>query len=141
MPLPLPDGRQRTLTAREYTWARRALDSGVSTPLGPEVIRAVRDGARPGDPLPHPERTPFIRDVSDDADVIITGTGPSRSLAILFSHQSYPGVRFGHRFARSGDKHSLIWLMEEIETGALYRMMRDNPTPDDAGITWTTFPA
>jgi hypothetical protein len=32
-----------------------------------------------------------------------------------------------------------IWLVEEIETGALDRMMEDPPAPDDAGIIWTTW--
>ena len=80
--------------------------------------------------------------MSDDAEVIITaGAGNRPSLAILFSADAYPGIRFGHRFARSDDKHSLIWLMEEIETGALHRLMRDRPPADSAGITWTTFRA
>jgi hypothetical protein len=29
--------------------------------------------------------------------------------------------------------------MEDIETGALHRMMNSRPTPDHAGITWTTW--
>ena len=56
----------------------------------------------------------------------------------LFSHQGFPGVRFGHRFT-PGDKHAPIWLKEEIETGALHRMMQAQPAPDDAGIVWTTW--
>jgi hypothetical protein len=31
--------------------------------------------------------------------------------------------------------------MEEIETGALDRMMQDPPAPDDAGVIWTTWGA
>ena len=80
--------------------------------------------------------------VSDDAEVIITGAaGHQPSVAILFSYAAYPGIRFGHQFSRPEDKHSLVWLMEEIETGALYRMMRSQPAADGAGITWTTFRA
>jgi hypothetical protein len=29
--------------------------------------------------------------------------------------------------------------MEEIDTGALHRMMRNEPAADDAGIIWTTW--
>lgn len=29
--------------------------------------------------------------------------------------------------------------MEEIDTGALHRMMRTDPAADDAGIIWTTW--
>jgi hypothetical protein len=29
--------------------------------------------------------------------------------------------------------------MEEIDTGALHRMMRNAPAADDAGIIWTTW--
>jgi len=31
--------------------------------------------------------------------------------------------------------------MEEIDTGALDRMMQDPPAPDDAGVIWTTWGA
>jgi len=141
VPRTLPEGQQRTLTAKESALALKVLELGARTGLDSEVIQAVREGARPGDPLPPPERRAFIRGVSDDAEVIIIGTGSSQSVAILFSYEAYPGVRFGHRFSRPEDKHSLIWLMEEIETGALYRMMQNKPVADNAGITWTTFRA
>ncbi len=91
--------------------------------------------------IPPRQRKPFINGVSDDAEVIITDTGSWRYVAVLFSHESFPGVRFGHRFAPPSDKHAPIWLMEEIETGALHRMMQDQPAADDAGIVWTTWGA
>jgi hypothetical protein len=141
IPLPLADGQQRTLTAAAYAHARRVIDSGGRTGLDRVTIQAVRDGARSGDPLPPTERTPYIRGVSDDAEVIITGIGSWRCVAILFWHEDFPGVRFGHRFPGPSDKGALIWLMEEIETGALRRMMRDPPPADDAGIIWTTWGA
>ena len=81
---------------------------------------------------------PFIKGVGDDAEVIITGHGVRQCVAALFSHQGFPGVRFGHRFT-PGDKHAPIWLKEEIETGALHRMMQAQPAADDAGIVWTTW--
>jgi hypothetical protein len=139
IPRPLPDGRQRTLTGAAHAQARKVLSSGGRTGLDQETMQAVREGARPGDPLPSPQRRSFIRGVSDDAEVIITGTGPAGSVAILFSHEDFPGTRFGHRFSPHADKHGLIWLMEEIETGALHRMMRQPPSADAAGITWTTW--
>lgn len=49
--------------------------------------------------------------------------------------------RFGHRFPLnpSGEGDEKIGLKEDIETGALHRMMNDPPVPDDAGIVWTTW--
>jgi hypothetical protein len=32
-----------------------------------------------------------------------------------------------------------IWLKEEIETGALDRMMQTPPAADETGIMWTTW--
>ena len=89
-------------------------------------------------PAPARQHLPFIKGVGGDAEVIITGRGTRRCVAVLFCHQSFPGVRLGHRFTRA-DKHAPIWLMEEIETGALHRMMRAEPVPDEAGIIWTTW--
>lgn len=96
----------------------------------------VRGPDRP--PEPAGQRQPFIKGVGDDAKVIITSHGGRQCVALLFTHQGFPGVRFGHRFT-PGDKHAPIWLKEEIETGALQRMMRAGPAPDDAGIVWTTW--
>jgi hypothetical protein len=86
------------------------------------------------------QRLPFIAGVGNDVEVIITGAGARRCVAVLFCHQGFPGLRFGHRFPPA-DKHAPIWLMEEIETGALHRMMRGEPAPDEAGIVWTTWGA
>jgi hypothetical protein len=59
----------------------------------------------------------------------------------LFSHAYFPGVRFGHRFPLEpyGQDHESIWLMEEIDTGALHRMMRNQPPADSTGIIWTSW--
>jgi hypothetical protein len=108
------------------------------------AIPAVRDGAQPGDPLPPLVHRPFIDRVADDAEVIVVGGGSRQNVAVLFSHEHFPGVRFGHRFppnSEDGARHASIWLKEEIETGALHRMMRDNPPADNAGIIWTTWGA
>jgi hypothetical protein len=140
--VPADAGRPRTLTAAEYDEARSltAQTGSRLSHLEPAAIQAVREGARPGDALPPRERKPFIMGVSD-AEVIITGRGAVACAAVLFSHDSFPGVRFGHRFTPPSDEHAAIWLMEEIETGALHRMMRTPPQADDAGITWTTWGA
>jgi hypothetical protein len=108
--------------------------------VDPATIRAVRGGAQPGDPLPPPERKPFIAGVSDDAEAIISGDDSDRYVAVLFSHQHFPGIRFCHRLpppTKTEIRYSTISLKESIETGALGRMMRNPPSADAAGITWT----
>lgn len=130
----------RVLTERDFTEARKILDHGGWTGLDRVTIRAVRDGARPGDPLSPLAATPLIRHVTD-TEVIIHGDGSARRVAVLFSYVPHPGVRFGHRFPLESheDNYGPIWLMEEIETGALIRMMQHAPTPDIDGIIWTTW--
>jgi hypothetical protein len=73
--------------------------------------------------------------------VIITGTGQGRRVAVLFSHASFPGARFGHRFPLGLDAYGgdPVYLREELDTGALHRMMQAQPAPDDHGIIWTTW--
>jgi hypothetical protein len=76
--------------------------------------------------------------------VIISGSEDDRRVAVLFSHQHFPGVRFGHRFpppSVEDIRHSTVWLKENIETGALHRMMQNQPSADEAGIIWTTWRA
>jgi hypothetical protein len=127
-------GRQ-VITERDYAEARRVLDHGGWTGLDVQTIDAVRDGARPGDPLPP---IPYISHVSD-TEVIITGRGRGRRVAVLFSYRDCPGIRFGHRFPPDHDGTEQIWLKEAIETGDLDQMMADPPAPDRAGIVWTTW--
>jgi hypothetical protein len=129
----LPD----VLTERAYAEARKILGHGGWTGLDPVIIEAVRDGAQPGDSLPP---KPFIRHVTD-AGVIIHGDGPERRVAVLFSYDRFPGVRFGHRFRLESPRENRepVWLMEAIETGSLDEMMQDPPAPDDAGVIWTTW--
>jgi hypothetical protein len=67
--------------------------------------------------------------------VIITGTGQGRRVAVLFSYTDFPGVRLGHRFPPGLDGHGdPLYLMEEIETGALHRMMQTPPPADTQPI-------
>jgi hypothetical protein len=133
-------GQPRALTERDCAEARRVIDQGGWTGLDRMTIEAVRGGARPGDPLPPLQPHPFINHVSD-AEVIIHGEGPERRVAVLFSHDHFPSVRFGHRFRLESPRENRepIWLKEEIETGALHRMMRHMPVADDAGVIWTTW--
>jgi hypothetical protein len=131
--------KPRVLTERAYAEARKVLGRGGWTGLDPATIEAVRGGAQPGDPLPPLEAEPYIRHVTD-TEVIITGTGQGRRVAVLFSYTHFPGVRFGHRFPPVLDAHGdPLYLMEEIETGALDRMMQTPPPADTHGITWTTW--
>lgn len=63
---------------------------------------------------------------------------------MLFSHEHFPGVWFGHKFPaiRGEDAgNASIWLKEEIETGALHRMMQAGPPADAPGMVWTTWGA
>jgi hypothetical protein len=137
---PADAGRPRVLTERAHAEARAILSHGGWTGLDRATIQAVRDGAQPGDPLPPLQPHPFITHVTD-TEVILTGRGPGRCVAVLFRHDGFPGARFGHRFPLEpfAEDRELIWLMEEIDTGALHRMMRNDPTADAAGIIWTTW--
>lgn len=130
-------GGSRVLTERAYAQARKVLDHGGWTGLDVATIQAVRSGAQPGAALPP---HPFIRGVTD-AEVVLDESGPRRRVAVLFCHEYFPGVRFGHRFPLEpfGEGHEDIWLMEEIDTGALHRMMNDPPPADKDGIVWTTW--
>ena len=123
-------GEPRFLTERAYADAGRVVSRGGWTGLDRATIEAVRGGAQPGDPLPPLQAAPYIRGVTD-TEVIITGTGQGRRVAVLFSYTDFPGVRFGHRFPPGLDGHGdPLYLMEEIETGALHRMMQTPPPAD-----------
>ena len=138
--VPMGVGEPRVLTERDYAEARKLLGRGGWTGLDQATIQAVRGGAQPGDSLPPLQPDPFINNVTD-AEVFMTGSRPGRRIAVRFSHDDFPGIRFGHRFPREPGRetHEDIWLKEEIETGALHRMMQDPPAPDDAGVIWTAW--
>jgi hypothetical protein len=136
---PVDAGQPRVLTDHAYTEARKIIERGGWTGLDSSTIQAVRDGARPGDPLLPLMPKPFISNVAD-AEVILTGTGSGQHVAVLFHHADFAGIRFGHRFVRPGDalaRYASIWLKEEIETGALHTMMGNPPPADRAGVVWT----
>jgi len=69
------------------------------------------------------------------ADATISSDG--QKVVLFFSHSDFPDTRFGYLAeAPSGDVHEVLWLAEELATGALHRIMRDPaPTADTAGIT------
>jgi hypothetical protein len=140
--MPAAKGGPRVLSASEYRHAQRAIAEGFPTPMDPAMVQAVRGGARPGDPVPPAGRTPFIAGVGEDAEVVITGRSADQRVAVLFSHQQFPGVRFGYRYPLPASKtarYASVLLKEEVETGALHRMMREPSASDEAGITWTTW--
>ena len=133
--------RTRVLTERAHAEALRILDHGGWTGLDQATIESVRDGAQPGDRLPPrqpPE--PYISHVTD-AEVIISGSGLERRVAVLFCYDAFPGVRFGYRFDWEEDDggYERILLKEAIETGAFDRMMRNPPAADEAGVIWADF--
>jgi hypothetical protein len=106
-----------------------------------EYLEWLRAGGRRGDPLPAApaKRRPFIAGIADNFEVRIASTGDHANVVVLFSHEHWPGVRFGHRFPSpdEADGYEEIWLMEEVETGGLGRLMGRHPTPDGDGIVWT----
>jgi len=139
--VPKDAGQPRVLTAAAYAQAREILDHGGLTHLDPATIQAVQEGAQPGGPLPPTEREPLINGVGDDVEVTIVGDAQPQ-VAVFFSHEDFPGVRFGHRIRAASSelaRYETTWLQEEVGTGALHRMMRNPPPPDDAGITWTSW--
>ena len=137
---PIGAGEPRVLTERDYTEVRAILGRGGWTGLDQATIDAVRGGAQPGDSLPPLQALPYIDRVTD-TEVILTGTGPGQRVTVLFSHTDFPGARFGHRFPLDpfGKDYESIWLKEEVETGALNRMMRNQPPADSTGTIWTTW--
>jgi len=125
------------LTLDAYAEARQSIKRGGPTSLDPATIEAVRGGARPGDALPPLPPDDHISHITDPA-VAFTGSGPERLVAVLFSHQHFPGIRFGYRFPpMTTGRSAALALITDIETGDLHRMMAVPPSPDKAGIVWT----
>jgi len=106
-----------------------------------EYLEWLRAGGWRGEPLPAApaKRRPFIAGIADNFEVRIASTGDNADVVVLFSHEHSPGVRFGHRFPSpdAADGYKEIWLMEEVETGGLGRLIGRHPTPDRDGIVWT----
>jgi hypothetical protein len=106
-----------------------------------EYLKWRQTGGRRGEPLPAAptKRGPLINGIADDFAVRIASAGEQANVVVLFSHEDWPGVRFGHRFPPpdKSDGYEEIWLMEEIETDGLGRLMARHPIPDADGIIWT----
>jgi hypothetical protein len=140
--------RDRTFTPRMCELARETIEHPERRlGLDPVVVEAVRSGAKPGEPLPSEllEPLPAITGVYD-ADVRIVGEGEDRRVTVFFSHQAFPGIRFGHRFQPRWGAHinawrwdEDVWLKENVESGRLDLMMRDQTAADPDGIVWTSF--
>jgi hypothetical protein len=84
-------------------------------------------------------REPYVDGFREDFAVRTVGSDDDAHVVILFSHEMWPGTRFGHRFPPpiETDGYEGVWRKEEVETGALARQMREHPRPDDDGIIWT----
>jgi hypothetical protein len=82
------------LTGSEYAEALRFIAQPGKTWATPAAIDAVRDGAQPGDVLPHDRSL----GPTPNPEVIIIGRGAGQRVAVLFSQQDFPKVQFGHRF-------------------------------------------
>jgi hypothetical protein len=80
-----------------------------------------------------------VKGIAEDFEVRIAGAGDHACVVVLFSHEHWPGVRLGHQFPPPDvtDGYEDIWLMEEVETGGLGRLMGRHPHPDGDGIVWT----
>ncbi len=61
-----------------------------------------------------------------------------KTVELCFSHCDFPDNRFGYRAKAPGkDDHEVLWLAEELATGALHRIMCDKTPADDAAeTTW-----
>lgn len=71
-------------------------------------------------------------------DVRVAGTPDSPVVHMFFRLESFSEVVFAYRSLPAGvDPHELLWLAEELATGALHRIMRSEPTlADPDGVIW-----
>ena len=95
----MPVAGVNTCAARRHAptpIAEKVVSHGGWTGLDQATIHAVRDGAQPGDPLPPLQPRPYIVGVTD-TEVTITGRGPGRRVAVLFSHEDFPSANPTHR--------------------------------------------
>jgi hypothetical protein len=106
-----------------------------------EYLRRLRAGGPRGAPLPAAPaaREPYIDGIGEDFEFRISTQAGQANVVVLFSHERWPGIRFGHRFPtpREADGYEAIWLKEELETGALNRLMNGDQRPYNAEVIWT----
>jgi hypothetical protein len=65
------------------------------------------------------QRRPYVRGLREDFTLSVDRSGPVAHVVMLFTHESFPGVRFGHRFRPPPDEFEDIEFMEDVETGGL----------------------
>ena len=136
--VPTVAGAPRTLTTEQYERVTLILEHGGWHNPDEALVDAVRGGAQPGDSIPPSRPVPRFRGVRD-IQVRIVGESDNRRVVVFFSHEAFPEVRFAYRCKPPGaDRYELVWLQEEIATGALHRMMAyDSPEPAEDGVIWT----
>jgi hypothetical protein len=129
-----------TLSEDELDFIERTSTQGVlMTTQTYEYLQWLRAGGRRGEPMPAApaRREPLISGMKDDFAVVITEADGQAHVAVLFSHEQWPGVRFGHRFVPDADGYEVIWFDEYVSTGGLDRLMSRQPAPDQDGTIWT----
>jgi hypothetical protein len=131
-------GQPRILTSEQYDRVRSILELGGWHAPDEALFDAVRGGAQPGDAIPPYRPVPIFRGVHD-IQVRVVGEGENGRVAVFFSHEDFPEVLFAYRCKPPGDdRYELVWLQEELATGALHRMMRyDTPVSAEDGLIWT----
>jgi hypothetical protein len=94
--VPVDHGRPTVLSQGYYKSALRAIAGGPSASLDPAIIRAVRDGAQPGDPLPPPELplADYKYALHVISDGLLTGMDPAIIRAVRDG--ALPGIPCRH---------------------------------------------
>jgi hypothetical protein len=161
----------RVLTVSAYDEARRFNHKGGWTGVDPATLHAVHRGARPGDPLPPRPPGYYLDLVTDPDVIITGSGEDQRVAVLFshrhfpgvrFGHRFLPDPFGGRREAYDalmedmeswGTSHptrefppfdarrAAFALIEEIETGALHRMMEHPRPTDNEGVTRTTWGA
>lgn len=137
--------RPRVVSEEEYEHVRKFSTRGRwGDMLNVDTVlwQAVKDGARPGDPIPPEPESPFVDGIFD-VEVNVVERAGEEAVATFFSDHDFPGVRFAFLWSRpdriANDWHAEedVWFQEEMNTGALRRAMQDGePRPDGNGVVW-----
>lgn len=133
--------QSRSLNNEQLSHVRGILETGGhGDAYEIEYASYIRSGGEWGSSLPaQPEaRRPFVKGMGDDFEFVIVGEGEAARVAILFSHERAPGVRFGYRFPSPGPRaqHAAVFLMEEIEAGKFGKQVVRARAPGEGEIVW-----